>query len=136
MTKFEKGDKVTGVTSDPYTHRNKYRSKSTGQTFPYIGRNTKGVLILESDNGQPFSCFTDDWEKVVPFTFSIQFTNSPNLYHYVGTQGDVAVGDRLLKDPTDKFAVAMECKVIALNTKSKGITTRFVGKRYVLEDLK
>lgn len=115
--------------ADPYTQRHKYRSKATGREVPYIGMTTENMLVLQATNVCAFTTDPNDWEKVVPFTFQVKWTSNGAYSAFAGTQGDVALRDRLVDSE------GYECMVTGINVQSN-VTTRFVGKRYVLEDLR
>lgn len=121
--------KVVPTTADPYTHRDEYSSLGMGGTRKYIGHTTSGLLVLEDFFGGPFATSPADWEKVVPFTFQVKWTKNDAYSTFAGTQGDVALRDRLIDSE------GYECMVTGINTQSNA-TQRFVGKRYVLEDIK
>jgi len=93
-----------------------------------------GCYVLEMKDGSGVQAFKPNAvEIVMPFTFAVQFERSGTEYHYLGNEGEVAVGDFLISHSSEgKCNIAT---VTAVNTKSERVTKRFPGAKLVTVSL-
>lgn len=97
----------------------------------YIGTNSKGMFMLEVDDGRDGYVIKDpkDVEEVVPFTFSVDIAGKE--VHYIGEPGKVYEGDFLLqKSGKGTFEVV---QVKRVNTKNKQARPKFSGLKILTE---
>lgn len=87
--------------------------------------NAKGMYVLDmKDTGLPEAFNKNEIEVVTPYTFEVEW-NQGNKTHYLGAEGEVEVGDILLK--SDKTKGVNFAKVTALNTKAENAKRYFEG---------
>ena len=82
-----------------------------------------GKYVLKLNNGEYRAFAADQLKRVMPYTFDVIFNGmSGKRYSYLGTSGEVAVGD-ILMDSKD-FTIA---RVVAVGTESEAATKTFEG---------
>lgn len=97
----------------------------------HIGTNSKGLYILEVDDGRDDYVFEDpkDIEEVIPYTFSIDVAGRE--VHYRGESGKVFEGDLLLQmKGKGNYEIV---KVRRIDTKCKEALSGFKGVRILTE---
>lgn len=89
--------------------------------------NSQGKLVLEmKGTGEVLAFDKNEVEVVMPYTFGIRFPNNNTEYHYLGSEGDLEVGDYVMLDnsPVGKSEIA---RVTSVNTRSEAATVTFRG---------
>ncbi len=111
-----------------------YQTKESTPRFGILlAVNSQGKLVLEMKGTNEVLAFDkDEIEVVTPFTFAVKFPSNNTEYHYLGKEGDVAVGDLLLLDnsPVGKSEFA---RVTAVNTRSEVANVHFKGVKLVTQ---
>ena len=95
----------------------------------YRAKDGDKVLLLMSDSGSYEAFAPEAIKRVMPYTYDVMFSGTGKTYSYVGTEGEVVVGDLLLGD---SMTVA---RVVAVGTESESATKRFVGVKLVTAPL-
>lgn len=99
----------------------------------HIGTNSKGLYILEVDDGRDDYVLKDpkDIEEVIPYTFSVE--TSGREIHYVGEAGKISEGDFLIqKTGRGSFEIV---QVKGVNTRNKQARSKFKGFRLIAESI-
>jgi hypothetical protein len=111
-----------------------YQTKEAAPRFGILlAVNSQGKLVLEMKGTNEVLAFDkDEVEVVTPFTFAVKFPSNNTEYHYLGKDGEVAVGDMLMLDssPVGKFEIA---RVTAVNTRSEVANVHFKGVKLVTQ---
>lgn len=97
----------------------------------HIGTNSKGLYILEVDDGRDDYVLKDpkDIEEIIPYTFSVEV--SGREIHYLGEPGKINEGDFLIqKTGRGTFEIV---QVKQTNTRNKQARNKFKGFRVVTE---
>jgi hypothetical protein len=113
-----------------------YQTRETIPRFgTYLATNSQNKIVLEmKGSGVPELFDASEIEVVTPYTFDVQFNGEGRSYAYLGHEGEVSVGDLLLKtDGTRGINIA---RVIAVDTKSEMATKYFDGVKIVTTALK
>lgn len=133
------------VKSKESSVNNKGKQMKTGKLYQtreatprfgtYLATNSQNKIVLEmKGTGVPELFDADQIEMVMPYTFDVQFNGEGTKYAYLGYEGEVAVGDLLLKtDGTRGISIA---RVVAVNTRSEMATKYFEGAKIVTTPLK
>jgi hypothetical protein len=111
----EKTEKETEM-----THK-LYKTLDGARYGEYRAKDGDKVLLLMSDSGSYEAFAPEAIKRVMPYTYDVAFSGTGKVYSYVGTEGEVVVGDLLLGD---SMTVA---RVVAVNTESESATKRFNG---------
>jgi hypothetical protein len=91
---------------------------------------------MKEANGQVEAFDKKDIERVMPYTFELQFVTSSQNYHFLGKKGCVKVGDFIVN--TDSLLKAGQfnvARVIAIDTRSETATKYFKGVRMLTESI-
>lgn len=99
----------------------------------HIGTNSKGLYILEVDDGRTDYAFKDpkDIQEVIPYTFSVDIAGKE--VHYIGEPGKIFEGDLLLqKSNKGTFEVV---QVKRIDTKNKQARPKFKGLKLITENI-
>lgn len=91
----------------------------------YRAKDGNKILLLMSDTSNYEAFAPEAIKRVMPYTYDVMFSGTGKVYSYIGTEGEVAVGDILLGD---SMTVA---RVVAVGTESESATKRFVGVKLV-----
>jgi hypothetical protein len=113
-----------------YTFTDEQGEKVVGM---YIGTNSKGMYMLEVDDGRDEYVIKDpgEVEEVVPFTFSVDIQGKE--IHYIGEPGKIEQGDFLLhRGSRGSFDIVQVKKI---DTKSKQARPKFNGLRLLTENI-
>ncbi len=107
-----------------------YQTKESTPRFGILlAVNSQGKLVLEmKGSGDVIAFEKAEVEVVTPYTFAVRFPSNNIEYHYLGTDGEVEVGDMVMLDssPVGKFEVA---RVTAVNTRSDTANVVFKGSK-------
>jgi hypothetical protein len=105
-----------------------YQTREASPRFgTMLAVNSQGKLVLEmKGTGEVLAFDKNDVEVVMPYTFGIRFPNNNTEYHYLGSEGDLEVGDYVMLDnsPVGKSEIA---RVTSVNTRSEAATVTFRG---------
>lgn len=111
-----------------------YQTKEATTRFgTLLATNSQGKLVLEmKGTGDVVAFDSHEIEIVTPYTFGVKFPNNNTEYHYLGKDGEVAVGDMVMLDnsPTGKFEIA---RVTSVNSRSESATVVFKGSKLVTQ---
>jgi hypothetical protein len=113
-----------------------YQTKEANPRFgTYLATNSQNKIVLEmKGTGVPELFNVNDIEVVTPYTYNVQFNGTGKAYAYLGQEGEVEVGDLLLKtDGTHGISIA---KVVAVNTKSEMADKFFDGVKIATTPLR
>lgn len=113
-----------------------YQTKEANPRFgTYLATNSQNKIVLEmKGTGVPELFDASDIEVVTPYTYNVQFNGAGKAYAYLGHEGEVEVGDLLLKtDGTHGISIA---KVVAVNTKSEHADKFFDGVKIATTPLR
>ena len=113
-----------------------YQTKEANPRFgTYLATNSQNKIVLEmKGTGIPELFDASDIEVVTPYTYNVQFNGTGKAYAYLGHEGEVEVGDLLLKtDGTHGISIA---KVVAVNTKSEHADKFFDGVKIATTPLR
>jgi hypothetical protein len=97
----------------------------------HIGTNSKGLYILEVDDGRDDYVLKDpkDIEEILPYTFSVDIAGRE--IHYVGEPGKINEGDFLIqRTGRGTFEIV---QVKQTNTRNKQARNKFKGFRVATE---
>jgi hypothetical protein len=95
----------------------------------YRAKDGNNILLFMNDTNTYEAFDPSAIKRVMPFTYDIIFSGNGTVYSYIGTDGEVAVGDLLLGD---SMTIA---QVVAVNTESEKANKRFVGVKLVTTPL-
>ena len=98
-----------------------YKTVDSNRYGEYKANDGDKILLLMQDSNTYEAFSADQIKRVMAFTFDVMFNGQGKVYSYLGTEGDVAVGDLLL---TDEMSIA---RVVAVGTESETATKRFKG---------
>jgi hypothetical protein len=103
--------------------------------------NSQNEFVLEMKVTGALEAFTmkkgnEQLEVVMPYSFAVKYSTSPQLYQYRGREGSVAVGDLLLSLNSQhaKGGISI-AQVVEINTKNDKATKSFDGMKIVTEPL-
>jgi uncharacterized protein YodC (DUF2158 family) len=97
-----------------------------GNRYGEYKANDGDKLLLLMQDTDSYEAFTAaQIKRVMAFTFDVMFNGNSKVYSYLGTEGEVEVGDLLLAD--DMSFV----RVMAVGTESETATKRFKGTKLV-----
>ncbi len=98
-----------------------YKTVDGNRYGEYKANDGDKLLLLMQDSNTYEAFAADQIKRVMAFTFDVMFNGQGKVYSYLGTEGDVVVGDLLL---TDEMSIA---RVVAVGTESESATKRFKG---------
>lgn len=98
-----------------------YKTVDGNRYGEYKANDGDKILLLMQDSNTYEAFAADQIKRVMAFTFDVMFNGQGKVYSYLGTEGEVAVGDLLL---TDEMSIA---RVVAVATESETATKRFKG---------
>ncbi len=98
-----------------------YKTVDGNRYGEYKANDGDKLLLLMQDSNTYEAFAADQIKRVMAFTFDVMFNGQGKVYSYLGTEGDVVVGDLLL---TDEMSIA---RVVAVSTESESATKRFKG---------
>lgn len=95
----------------------------------FLTEDGDGKFVLKMSDTNAYEAFdSTNVARVMPYTFSVKFSDTGRSYQYKGKEGCVTVGDVLLSN-TGSIAV-----VEAVNTASDLATKTFAGRKVVTEE--
>jgi hypothetical protein len=106
-----------------------YKTLEGARYGEYRAKDGDKILLLMSDSGTYEAFAPEAIKRVMPYTYDVMFTGTGKVYSYIGTEGEVAVGDILLGD---SMTLA---QVVAVGTESESATKRFKGAKLVTTPL-
>lgn len=106
-----------------------YKTVADARYGEYRAKDGDKILLLMSDSGAYEAFAPEAIKRVMPYTYDVMFTGTGKAYSYIGTEGEVAVGDILLGD---SMTLA---QVVAVGTESESATKRFKGAKLVTTPL-
>lgn len=102
-----------------------YRTVEGNRYGEYKANDGYKLLLLMQDTDSYEAFTAAQIKRVMAFTFDVMFNGNSKVYSYLGTEGEVEVGDLLLAD--DMSFV----RVMAVGTESETATKRFKGTKLV-----
>lgn len=97
----------------------------------FLAYNQKNEAVVEFKNGDIKAVLKEQLEEVIPYTVSVTFTDGGESYAYFAHEGAVKVGDFVIGvGARSAFGL---CKVVGVNTKSRGAVKWLEGQKLVGE---
>jgi hypothetical protein len=106
-----------------------YKTLDGNRYGEYRAKDGNNILLFMSDTNTYEAFDPGAIKRVMPFTYDVIFSGTGTVYSYIGTDGEVAVGDLLLGD---SMTIA---QVVATNTESEKANKRFGGVKLVTTPL-
>lgn len=113
-----------------------YQVKGTEDQFgTLLATNSEGQLVLEmrGAGGEVRAFNREDVKEVLPYSYGVRFGGVGKTYQYIGTEGEVEVGDILIPESGGLNNLAT---VVSVNTRSRNATKRFAGRKLLTQALK
>lgn len=113
-----------------------YQVKGTEDQFgTLLATNSEGQLVLEmrGAGGEVRAFNREDVKEVLPYSYGVRFGGVGKTYQYIGTEGEVEVGDILIPENGGLNNLAT---VVSVNTRSRNATKRFAGRKLLAQPLK